>query len=296
MYEPAAVSVSAMPAARPIDHCVLPTADLAVARQRLVSLGFTVAPNGLHPFGTENCCIYFTDGTFLEPLAVADPARTAIASTRGNVFVARDAAYRYRLGDEGFSALVFGTQDAAADHRAFTRAGISAGRILNFSRPFVDASGRSDAASFKLAFAADLRAPDAFFFTCERVNAPAVDRSALQKHANGVRRIKAIVLEAPEPGDFAAFLQHVVGAAPQETPAGLRFAAANGDVVLRRSTRPRRLPRPGLQLTEIVFGVGSLARIQSVLDRSAIGYTADDGRLAVAPAVGQGAAFVFEVA
>jgi hypothetical protein len=241
--------------ARSVDHCVLPTADLAVARKRLTSLGFTVAPNGLHPFGTENCCVYFSDGTFLEPLAVADPVKAGIASMRGNVFTARDAAFRYRLGEEGFSALVFGTQDAAADHREFTRAGVSAGRILTFSRPFIDAAGGSDTASFELAFAADLRAPDAFFFTCERVNAPAVDRSALQKHQNGVRRIKAIVLEAPEPMDFAAFLQHLVCVRPEETSGGLRFAAANGVVLVRRSTRPQGLPKPGLRLADIVFGV-----------------------------------------
>lgn len=289
------MSLPAISAARPLDHCVLPTADLAVARGRLVSLGFTVAPDGLHPFGTENCCVYFADGAFLEPLAVADPVKAAVASMRGNVFTARDAAFRYRLGNEGFSALVFGTDDATPDHHDFVRAGTSAGRILTFSRPFIDAAGRSDTASFKLAFAADLRAPDAFFFTCERVNAPAVDRSALQKHRNGVKRIKAIVLDAPEPADFAAFLQHVVCATPEETPGGgLRFAAANGDVLVRRSAKPRGLPKPGLRLADIVFGVESLGKVQSVLDASAVRHVASDGGLTVAPAAGQGATFTFE--
>ncbi|HEY6631465.1 MAG TPA: VOC family protein [Rhizobiaceae bacterium] len=273
---------------------MLPTADLAVARSRVASLGFTVAPDGLHPFGTENCCVFFADGTYLEPLAVADPVKAGSASTRGNVFTARDNAFRYRLGDEGFSALVFGTGNAGVDHRAFTRAGVSAGRILNFSRPFIDASGRSDTASFKLAFAADLRAPDAFFFTCERVNAPDVDRSALQKHNNGVKRIKAIVLDAPDPCDFAAFLQHVVGALPEETSGGLRFAAANGEVLVRRTAKTRGLPRPGLRLVEIVFGVETLASAETALAAAAIPYTARDGCLTVAPAVGQGATFVFE--
>jgi hypothetical protein len=284
-----------MTPSRPIDHCVLPTADLRTARKRLTALGFTVAPNGLHPFGTENCCVYFADGTFIEPLAVTDPVKAGIASMRGNVFTARDAAFRYRLGEEGFSALVFGSEDAAADYREFARAGISAGRILNFSRPFVDAGGRSDTASFKLAFAADLRAPDAFFVTCERVNAPAVDRSALQKHKNGVRRIEAIVLEAPEPADFAAFLQHVVCARPEQAPDGLRFAAANGEVLVRRSAKPRGRPTPGLRLEEIVFGVESLDKVVSVFDTSAIRHhVADAGRLTVPRAAGQGATFVFQ--
>ena len=61
--------------ARRIDHCVLPVADLAGARDRLTRLGFTVAPEGRHPFGTHNACVYFADDTFLEPLAVGDRVR-----------------------------------------------------------------------------------------------------------------------------------------------------------------------------------------------------------------------------
>ena len=60
---------------KPLDHVVLPVADLGVARARLTALGFTVAPDGLHPFGTANCCVYLADGTFLEPLAVGDPRK-----------------------------------------------------------------------------------------------------------------------------------------------------------------------------------------------------------------------------
>jgi hypothetical protein len=280
--------------ARPLDHCVLPTADLSVARRRLTALGFTVAPDGLHPFGTANCCVYFADRTFLEPLAVADPVKAGIASMRGNVFTARDAAFRYRVGDEGFSALVFGTGDARADHSTFTRAGISAGRLLSFSRPFIDTSERSDTASFKLAFAADLRSPDAFFFTCERVNAPLVDRSALQKHANGARRIKAVILEAPQPADFVEFLAAIVGGNPVTIPDGFCFAAANGDILLRGSQSRRSAPERGLRLAAIVFGVASLADAAALLDLSGVRYVAADDRLTVAPAKGQGGVFTFE--
>ncbi|RUT98898.1 VOC family protein, partial [Mesorhizobium sp. USDA-HM6] len=49
----------------PLDHLVLPTRSLEIARQRLSSLGFVVAPTGLHPFGTENACVFFADGTYL---------------------------------------------------------------------------------------------------------------------------------------------------------------------------------------------------------------------------------------
>src|SRR5690348_9960814 len=95
---------------RSLDHLVLPVPSLATARQRLAELGFTVAPEGVHPFGTANCCVYLADGTFLEPLAVADADAQGEAAIRGNVFAARDIAYRFRRGENGFSAVVFGTQ------------------------------------------------------------------------------------------------------------------------------------------------------------------------------------------
>ena len=58
----------------------------------------------------------------------------------------------------------------------------------------------SDTASFRLAFAADPRADDIFLFTCQRLNAPKVDRSALQTHANGAARIARIVVAAERAG------------------------------------------------------------------------------------------------
>lgn len=110
---------------RPVDHLVLPVVDLDTARQRLEALGFTVAPSAQHPFGTENACVFFSDNTYLEPLAIAQRETCETEARNGNVFVARDQAYRFRNGQDGFSALVMGTQDAGADHKEFVRSGIS---------------------------------------------------------------------------------------------------------------------------------------------------------------------------
>ena len=53
-----------------IDHLVLPVRDLDLARARYEALGFRVAAEARHPFGTENACIFLQDGTYLEPLAL----------------------------------------------------------------------------------------------------------------------------------------------------------------------------------------------------------------------------------
>src|SRR4051794_35017064 len=214
--------------ARPLDHLVLPVADLAVARTRLQALGFTVAPDGVHPFGTSNCCVYLADGTFLEPLAIGDAEQAAASARAGNVFTGRDAAYRRDVGNDGFSALVMATGDARADHAAFAQAGLSAGEMLEFSRPFIDAAGASDTASFRLAFAADRHAPDLFLFTCQRLNAPKVDRSALHRHANGATSIAQIIAAANQPGDLADLL--IAGAGKTSAGDGAQIELANTTV------------------------------------------------------------------
>lgn len=271
---------------RPLDHVVLPTADLAIARQRLTALGFTVSPVGIHPFGTVNCCVYLSDGTFMEPLAVGDHAAADRAVAEGNVFVARDRAFRDFNGDEGFSAVVFGTDDADVDHADFVAAGVSAGPRLDFSRPFIDASGRSDQASFRLAFAA---APgseaDAFFFTCERVNAPNVDRTALQAHANGVKRVLAVEADAGNAEAASALLATIARSGVE----GADVPLANSRVSIGSAANSG-----GICLAAMVFAVDDLAATRTLLVESGIEHDLMDQRLVVPTAPGQGATFIFE--
>ncbi len=65
-----------------------------------------MAPRGIHPFGTINECVYFADGIFVEPLAIGQRETAEEASLKGNMFTARDAAYRFRRGQDGFSAML----------------------------------------------------------------------------------------------------------------------------------------------------------------------------------------------
>lgn len=279
------------PVSRAIDHLVLPTAGLEIARRRLSALGFTVAPDGIHPFGTANCCVYLKDGTFLEPLALRDGEAAAAAIAEGNVFVARDRLFRAARGEEGLSAVVLASDDADRDHAAFVAAGISGGAMLTFSREARDAAGNAGTASFRLAFAADRETGDAFLFTCQRVNVPAIDRSALERHENGAVAIREIVA-----GEHAIPFLRLVGRAVDGSgqEATRSVALANAIVRLAGADDPPPVGGHRATLSAIVFAVDDIARSRRALDAGGIDHVTDGARLVVPPAPGQGAVFIFE--
>ncbi|MEM8750821.1 MAG: VOC family protein [Pseudomonadota bacterium] len=291
---------------RLIDHLVLPVAEIDDARERYSALGFTVAPNGLHPFGTENCCIFFRDGTFLEPLGIAQRETCEEKALKGNTFVANDQTYRFRRGLEGFSHVVLKTDDAKADHKLFGKAGILGGKMVRFSRAFQTPDGEKGRVAFHLAFASDQRSPDSPFFSCEVLNAPKVDRSALQTHDNGVMGLKEILISEPNPTDFQYMLQTLLNQREMDANSfGMSFHTGNCDVsvlspeglaglfgvhVNRSSDDNER----GMRFEAFVLAVSSLETLRAHLDAKGVEYSTHNGRVVVPPAPGQGMPILFE--
>jgi hypothetical protein len=288
--------------ARPLDHLVLPTASLEAARSRLGQLGFIVAPDGAHPFGTENACVYFANGTFLEPLAIGQREAAEAATIKGNQFTARDAAYRFRRGQEGLSAIVMATEDAKADHKQFVKAGLSGGDVLDFGRDFVTSGGDRARMEFRLAFVADLRSPDFFGFTCQRITVPKADRSRLVAHENGVTAIRAVVLSEPNPTDFQYLFQELVNEREVEAHSfGMDIRCANATISVltpdgftaHYGGRAERNER-GVLGQAILFAVKDMAAFKQLLSSRNIGYSDRLGRVIIERAAGQGAIFAFE--
>lgn len=282
----------------PLDHLVLPTQSLDVARARLTSLGFVVAPTGIHPFGTENCCVFLADGTYLEPLAIGNGQAAIDAAAGGNVFVTRDRLYRGSRGDEGFSAVVLGTDNADADHARYVEAGLSAGDTLSFSRAFSDTSGKSDVASFKLAFASARGATDAFLFACQRINAPKVDRTALQAHANGAIGILEVVSVSDQPAGQIRLISVAVNDPAADVEDGaFHLPNATLSVLAPRSFAARfGIPAGSptkLCFAAIVFAVRSINVTSRLLAANSIQHDIAGNDIVVRPASGQGAAFIF---
>lgn len=291
-----------MSEAYPVDHVVLPVANIGLARERLGKLGFTVAADALHPFGTQNACIFFADKTYIEPLGIANADVYEASVRKGNVFTARDRAFRFRCGDDGLSAVVFSTPDADRDYERFAAESIGGGDMLEFSRPMKMPDGSESTAGFKLAFASDLRAPDFFSFTCQRINPLPSDRKALETHANGVTGMAEIVLTAPDPRAFSTFMGIVSSVAPGRDEAfGIGIATPNVRISilspngldayydLAAPTADR-----GLRGAAIVYVVGDLAVTEAYLADNGITYTRGNNRILVRAASGQGVLFAFE--
>lgn len=284
------------PSPRPLDHLVLPTASLEVARARLGSLGFIVAPTGLHPFGTENCCVFLADGTYLEPLAVGSEQIAGNAIAKGNVFVARDRIYRDKCGNEGFSAVALGTRNADQDHARYVEADLSAGDMLSFSRAFTDATGKSDTASFKLAFASGSGATDAFLFACERINAPKGDRTALQAHANGATGTAEVVAVSDVPSEQHRLISIAAGIGEGDSDVfelpNATLTVLDPAAIAERFGMPVGAPSK-FRFAGIVFSVQRADVVARLLVANSIEHDIRGNDIVVRPAPGQGAAFIF---
>ncbi|TCT39277.1 VOC family protein [Martelella mediterranea] len=287
--------------ARSLDHLVLPVVDLATSRLRLVSLGFTVAPDASHPFGTGNACVYFSDSTYLEPLAIRDLRTYEAKIAERTEFVRRDRAYRFRVGEDGLSAVVFKAEDAEADHAAFSKAGIVENDLFEFSRPFELDDGTKTTAGFKLAFAADLRAPDIFFFVCERLT-PLSPAASLLAHANGVTGIAEVLLTEEDPMEFEPLLQvlsnsHDIDIHPHGFSVEVgssRLSVYTPDHLKQAYGVDAVASQRGLFASGVVFAAPDLLNVKDILQHNDLPYSTLENGVSVSPASGQGVAFVFK--
>ncbi len=214
---------------RRIDHIVMPVASLAEGRGLLERLGFTVAPDAKHPFGTGNACVFFADATYLEPLAVLDRELAETEAAKGNAFLRRDLAYRLRHDLPGFTGVAIASDDAAADHAAFVEAGFGGGDLLEFGRSFENATGERTDLAFRLAFATHPNAPESFVFACQRLSSTGGDRSAFTRHPNGARGLDRLVYAAADPEAVRTFVEAALGrpAAVVSNSLGFSLTVAN---------------------------------------------------------------------
>jgi catechol 2,3-dioxygenase-like lactoylglutathione lyase family enzyme len=288
---------------RPIDHLVLPVDSLKAARARYEALGFQVREDREHPFGTANCCIFFKNNTYLEPLAIADREKAEAAIVEGNIFVRRQDAYRFRHG-EGFAMLALESEDADADQDEFAASGYAAGPVYAFERKASLPDGSETTIGARLASALDHRAPDAMIFTCQHLDSDTLHDPAGCSHANGALGVTGVYMAEANPADFQYYLEATTGQrAIRASSLGIEADTPNGIVAILTPDGMDALfglsngaVTRGLRLCAFTLAVKDLDAMAKQLDDRNIGHRRQAGRLIVDPAPGQGVLIAFEEA
>src|SRR5712672_1367693 len=156
------------PMPRRIDHLIICVRDLAQAALSWQTLGFTLTPTGVHPFGTSNRLAMFAN-SFLELLAVTDAAAIPAAAPGRFSFAAHNQDFL--AAAEGMSMLAWHSTDAHADAARFKANDVGAYAPFDFGRDAVLPGGATARVEFSLAFATDPAMPGIAFFT-KPPNAP----------------------------------------------------------------------------------------------------------------------------
>lgn len=277
---------------RPLDHLVLPVPDLDTARRRWSKLGFTVGDDARHTFGSENACIYFENGTYLEPLAIGHRETVEAAIRKGNAFLRRDNGFRFRNGNDGFSLCAFSGSNAKKDKKQFKEAGYRPGGLITVKRPGL---------KVRAVVGEDERSPDFALFRCERENLPLAFDASKTSHANGAFGISRVVIYEDEPSDFQYYIQTISGVREIRSHSfGLEFQLPNATLSvfnesgIKAHYDTKRFPAGrGLHGFGFEVEVSDLEKTKSALSSNNMSYREYNGRLIIDQATGQGALVAF---
>ena len=197
------VQHGAMPAELPpyctptFDHVVVNARDqLDDAQAAYQRLGFTLTPRGFHSLGSANhLAIFGTD--YLELIAVTD----------------QQSARREILADPfGLNGLVFGTEDAAATHRALAARGVPATPPNEFTRPVALPGGAMDARFRTVHIQPEAGRPGRLYF-CHHFTRELVWRDEWRQHANGATGVMRAVIASDDPAILGGLFARMFGEA-----------------------------------------------------------------------------------
>jgi len=281
---------------RRIDHLVICVQDLARAEQNLRTLGFTLTPTGVHPFGTSNHLAMFGNN-FLELLAVADTAAVPAAAPGRFSFAAHHQ--NFLVTAEGMSMLAWHSADAHADAARFAANGMGAYAPFDFGRDAVLPAGGTARVEFSLAFATDPAMPGIAFFTCQQRHPPELFwKPDYQRHPNGALRVVEVVMSAPEPAARRAFLERMTETTAELAPGRLTVGEPGDRItVLNPRETARRLPGLAVDGSERFcaarLAVADLDATKRALKSNGVDFQVTDGVLLISPAASHGLALEF---
>ncbi len=183
-----------------IDHAVVMVRDLDHAAETWKRLGFTLSPRGTHSahMGTGNYTMML-DPDYLELLGV-------LAPTEHNA-PARTMLEKH----EGIERVVFTAVDSAAGADEIRARGYAPIGPTDFERPVTMPDGTKSAAKFRTFQWPVKEAPAGMrIFACQHKTREMVWIPELMRHANGAKRLREVLLVAPEPAKEAAHLSKMI--------------------------------------------------------------------------------------
>lgn len=283
---------------RGLDHIVHVVRDLDVTGEFYRRAGFTVGARNRHPWGTHNRIIQFP-GVFIELLAIGEPELITAASSGSFSFggFARDFLAR----EEGLAMLVLEGRGAAADAKAFRAAGIGDFEVFDFEREGKRPDGTPVKVAFSLAFAADAKAPNVGYFTCQQHFPENFWNPAFQSHANGVSGVAGVIFVAPNPAEHRHFITSFsgvddfssdAGGIVVQTPRGTIEVMTPSAYRVRTGTEPPDTAR-GARLAAVQLAVQDQSRAKSAIRGGGIASSAHDGGLVIPAGEAHGATLIF---
>src|SRR5712672_2651441 len=284
------------PMPRRIDHLIICVRDLAQAALSWQTLGFTLTPTGVHPFGTSNRLAMFAN-SFLELLAVTDAAAIPAAAPGRFSFAAHNRDFL--AAAEGMSMLAWHSADAHADAARFAANGMGAYAPFDFGRDAVLPAGATARVEFSLAFATDPTMPGIAFFTCQQRHPPELFwKPAYQRHPKGALGVVEVVMSAPEPVAHRAFLERMTETTAELAP-GRLTVGGTGDRITVLSPRESARRLPGLavdgspRFCAARLAVADLDATKRALKNNSVDFQVTDGVLLIPPAASHGLALEF---
>jgi hypothetical protein len=219
-----------------VDHAVVMAKDLDKAARGWRSLGFTISPRGTHSahMGTGNYTIML-DPDYVELLGV-------LTATDHNA-----PARAFLDKREGIERVAFTAVDSAAGADEIRARGHTPIGPTDFERPVTMPDGRLSAAKFRTFQWPVAEAPAGMrIFACQHKTRETVWIPELMNHANGAKRLKQVLLVAPDPAKEAAHLSRLIDREPRKENDGAIAVPSGADradfVFMTRDQLGRRYP------------------------------------------------------
>jgi Glyoxalase-like domain len=272
-----------------IDHAVIMVRDLDKAAANWKQLGFTVSPRGTHSahMGSGNYTIML-DPDYIELLGV-------LKATEHNA-----PARAFLDKREGIERIAFTAVDSAAGAEEIRARGYPPLGPTDFERPVTMPDGTLSAAKFRTFQWPVAEAPGGVrLFACQHKTRETVWIPELMKHANGAKRLRQVLILAPESAKEAAHLSRMIDRETRNESDGAIAVPSGADradfVFLTREQLSRRYPDVPLASLPERGSAGLVVAADLALTEKALGAhgVRSSGAICVPPNASNGTLLAF---